>query len=53
MKARWRTSSFTGGDDCVMVRGDLAALRDSKDKAKTVLPAGNGAVARLVAFVRA
>jgi hypothetical protein len=28
----WRTSSFSGdGGNCVQVRQDLAALRDSKD----------------------
>ena len=28
----WRSSSYSGPDgNCVQVRGDLAALRDSKD----------------------
>lgn len=33
----WRTSSFSGdGGDCVQVRHDLAALRDSKNPAPTL-----------------
>ena len=36
----WRSSSYSGSDgNCVQVRGDLAALRDSKDVRGLVLPA--------------
>lgn len=46
----WRKSSFSGdGGDCVEVRRDLAAVRDSKSPAGPALAVGLGA---LVAAVR-
>lgn len=48
----WRNSSFSGSDgNCVQVRGDLRALRDSKSPAAT-LPVSRAAVADLVGVVR-
>ncbi|MGB3443978.1 MAG: DUF397 domain-containing protein [Actinophytocola sp.] len=36
----WRSSTYSDSSgNCVQVRGDLAALRDSKDKGGPVLPA--------------
>jgi hypothetical protein len=36
----WRKSSFSSnGGDCVEVRADLSALRDSKNPAAPALPA--------------
>jgi hypothetical protein len=48
----WRKSSRTAGNgNCVEVRGDLRALRDSKDTAGPVLPARN--LARFVDEIKA
>ena len=48
----WRSSSFSGPDgDCVQVRGDLAAVRDSKHP-DVVLPVGRAALDGLVEVVR-
>jgi hypothetical protein len=47
----WRKSSFSGsGGNCVEVRQDLAAVRDSKNPAGPSLTAD---LVRLVAVVRA
>lgn len=49
---RWRSSSFSGsGGNCLQVRGDLRALRDSK-RPEAVLPVGRVAVVSLVDAVR-
>jgi Domain of unknown function (DUF397) len=46
----WRTSSFSGtGGNCVQVRQDLAALRDSKNPAGPTLTAD---VSQLLASVK-
>lgn len=46
----WRKSSFSGsGGDCVQVRQDLAAPRDSKNPAGPALAAD---LSRLLAAVR-
>ena len=46
----WRESSFSGsGGNCVQVRQDLAAIRDSKDPAGPLLAAP---LARLVVVVK-
>lgn len=37
----WRTSSRTNTGNCVEVRNDLAALRDSKDRDGGFLAAGS------------
>ncbi|MFC4855479.1 DUF397 domain-containing protein [Actinophytocola glycyrrhizae] len=48
----WRKSSRSGsGGDCVEVRGDLQALRDSKSPT-TVMPVGRVAMTRLVSTLR-
>lgn len=48
----WRSSSFSGsGGNCVQVRGDLRALRDSKSP-DAVLPMNRSAVASLIAAAR-
>lgn len=48
----WRKSSRSGETgNCVEVRNDLAAVRDSK-RPDTALPAHRTAVVRLVAFAR-
>lgn len=48
----WRKSSRSGsGGDCVEVRGDLQALRDSKSP-KAVLPLSRDALTRLVTHIR-
>jgi Domain of unknown function (DUF397) len=48
----WRSSSFSGsGGNCVQVRGDLRALRDSKSP-DTVLLMSRTAVASLVTAAR-
>lgn len=48
----WRRSSHSGsGGDCVEVRGDLQALRDSKSPA-AVLPVSRGALRSLLTHVR-
>lgn len=42
MTGEWRKSArSTGGESCVEVRRDRAALRDSKNPAGPVLPCGN------------
>lgn len=52
MNREWRRSSYSGaGNDCVELRRDLAAVRDSKNVAGPSLRAVD--VRRLVAFVRA
>lgn len=44
----WRKSSHSGsGGDCVEIRGDLQALRDSKSPNR-VMPVTRAAMARLV-----
>jgi hypothetical protein len=49
----WRKSSHSGTDgNCVEVRGDLAALRDSKSP-HLVMPVTRAAVARLVSQAKA
>lgn len=46
----WRTSSYSAADgNCVQVRGDLAALRDSKNLTGPTLAAD---LARLLATVK-
>jgi hypothetical protein len=48
----WRTSSRSGsGGNCVEVRGDLQALRDSKSPT-AIIPVSREALARLVTHVR-
>ena len=48
----WRSSSFSGPDgDCVQIRGDLGAVRDSKHSA-VVLLVGRAAVDGLVVTAR-
>ncbi|MFL6121770.1 DUF397 domain-containing protein [Actinophytocola sp.] len=49
----WRKSSHSGsGGDCVEVRGDLAAVRDSKAP-RAVMPVGREAMSRLIQVLRA
>jgi hypothetical protein len=49
---RWRKSSSSGTDgDCVEIRGDLEALRDSKFPT-TVMPVSRGAMSRLLTALR-
>lgn len=46
----WRSSSYSGPDgNCVQVRGDLAAIRDSKNSAGPTLAAD---LSRLLATVK-
>lgn len=33
---RWKKSSFSSSTDCVEVRGDLGAVRDTKNRAVTL-----------------
>jgi hypothetical protein len=47
----WRKSSRSADTNCVEVRNDLAAVRDSKRPA-AALPARRRAVVALVAFAR-
>jgi hypothetical protein len=48
----WRKSSRSGsGGNCVEIRGDLAALRDSKSP-RTVMPVTQAALRSLVTHVR-
>lgn len=48
----WRKSSRSGsGGNCVEVRSDLAALRDSK-KPTAVLPMNRAAISHLVSTLR-
>lgn len=48
----WRKSSRSGsGGDCVEVRGDLQALRDSKAP-KAIMPVTRAALRNLVTHVR-
>lgn len=48
----WRRSSRSGPNgNCVELRGDLAAVRDSK-RPGVVLPMSVGAVRELVSFLR-
>jgi hypothetical protein len=48
----WRKSSRSGsGGNCVEVRGDLRALRDSKSPT-AIVPVSRDALVRLVAHVR-
>lgn len=49
---KWRKSSRSADDgNCVEVRGDLEALRDSKAP-KAVMPLGRDALTRLVTHIR-
>ena len=49
----WRRSSRSGTTgNCVELRGDLAAIRDSKSP-QVVLPVPEGATRKLVGFLRA
>lgn len=55
--ARWRKSSFSGGDDadtCVEVAfaGSAAALRDSKNSAGPVLVLPTSALAALAGYAK-
>jgi hypothetical protein len=45
----WRKSSFTHTQNCVEVRGDLTALRDTKDRKGPVL---RGSIFGLVEFAK-
>jgi hypothetical protein len=46
----WRSSSYSASDgNCVQVRGDLAAVRDSKDSSGPALTAD---LAQLLATVK-
>jgi uncharacterized protein DUF397 len=48
----WRKSSRSGsGGDCVEVRGDLQAVRDSKSP-KAVMPVSRTAMTSLLAILR-
>lgn len=47
----WRKSSWSDTGGCVEIRGDLAAIRDSKQPA-AVMPVSKAAVSRLTAFAR-
>ncbi|WP_084735677.1 DUF397 domain-containing protein [Actinophytocola xinjiangensis] len=47
----WRKSSRSGSGDCVEVRNDLAAVRDSKNPGLT-LPVGRTALSQLRLFAR-
>jgi hypothetical protein len=48
----WRKSSRSGsGGDCVEVRGDLRALRDSKSP-RAMIPVSRAALRSLVTHVR-
>jgi hypothetical protein len=50
---RWRTSSYSAeSGNCVQVREDLAAVRDSKHP-QVALDLSRKSVARMAAFVRA
>jgi hypothetical protein len=48
----WRKSSFTESTSCVEIRGDLAAVRDSKQP-DVVMPITKAAVTGLTTFARA
>lgn len=49
----WRKSSRSQRvNNCVMVRGDLAALGDSKDPTPRPLTIGRGALGALVSSLR-
>jgi hypothetical protein len=48
----WRSSSYSDSNgNCVQVRGDLAAVRDSKHS-ETVMPVSRAALDHLVASIR-
>lgn len=47
----WRKPSSSGVHDCVEVRSDLAAIRDSKNPETTMAVSGR-AFARLARFVQ-
>jgi hypothetical protein len=48
----WRKSSHSGsGGDCVEIRGDLQALRDSKSP-KAIMPVPRSALRSLVSHLR-
>lgn len=47
----WRRSSRSDDGNCVEVRSDLAALRDSKSP-RTVMPVSRSALRSLVTHVR-
>lgn len=47
----WRKSSRSETAECVEVRGDLTALRDSKNP-EVVMPIESTALARLTTFAR-
>ncbi|OLF15159.1 DUF397 domain-containing protein [Actinophytocola xanthii] len=49
----WRSSTYSGeSGNCVQIRGDLAAVRDSKNPQRA-LELGRTSLARLTAFARA
>jgi hypothetical protein len=48
----WRKSSRSETQNCVEVRGDLKAIRDSKSPG-LIMPVDKVAVSRLVARIRA
>ena len=47
---KWRTSSFSGEENCVQLHGDLKEVRDSKNPGKVM---STGGVRPMVAFLRA
>ncbi|WP_083661406.1 DUF397 domain-containing protein [Actinophytocola xanthii] len=48
----WRSSTFSAADgNCVEIRGDLAAVRDSKHR-EVVMPVSRAALVSLVRSVR-
>jgi hypothetical protein len=47
----WRKSSRSETAECVEVRGDLTALRDSKNPG-VLMPVERASLARLTAFAR-
>lgn len=48
----WRKSSFSDPNNCVEVRGDLTAIRDTKNPGP-VMPVDRSALERLMAHLRA
>nr|WP_243866324.1 DUF397 domain-containing protein [Actinophytocola oryzae] len=48
----WRKSSFSDPDNCVEIRSDLHAIRDTKHP-QVILSVGDSTFGRLVKFVQA